>query len=91
MFQLNSISHYRDLAYDYVVSISQNNIIKRIGEFVSAVFSYLSSFFSSLDRPSQEMNLKPMAMISVILLISLFIFAVCRKRADPPSSPASKV
>lgn len=78
--QYNPITAFRDLAYDTFVSISQHHIINKIREFVAAIFSFLSSLFNYFDNPSQEMNVKPMAMVSVLLLLTIMVFSLFRTK-----------
>ena len=87
--QFGFFTHYKDLAYTTLVNISQNATIKRIGEIVSSIFSKLSSYFSSFNTQSDEMNLKPIALISVICLITLMVISIFRSRDDTKIIPPS--
>lgn len=78
--QINSISAFNDFIYDAYASVSQHYIINKIREIVAGIFSYLSSIFNYFDNPSQEMNVKPMAMVSVLLLLTLMIFSLFRTK-----------
>jgi len=72
------------------LNIIEQDQAKRIKEFIFNIFSKLNSFFSSFNSQSKEMNLKPIAMISCLSLVTLLVISIFRRRSDsliPPPTP----
>lgn len=57
----------------------QNEQFKRIQEFVIALLAKLSSYFSSFNTQSKEINVKPIAMIGFLSLVGLIVFSIFRE------------
>ena len=74
-------------------SIFQIEPLMQIKEFILDIFARLAAFFRPFTDHSKEMNLKPIAMISFLSLITLLVISIFTRREQsivPPPTPMKK-
>lgn len=62
--------------------LTQNSLIQRIHEIVSAIFAKLSLSLDPFNHPAIESNVKPVAAFGCLVIIAIIIISFFRKRDE---------
>lgn len=85
--QLDYFTHCMDCTINPLADFLDQELIKQVKSIAYDIFSKLFSFFNSFNHQSREVNLKPIAMVSFLTLVTLFVISIFRKQGTGIISP----
>lgn len=80
--QFGHVNYYLEQLHTSFLNFVQQGQTNRIKEIAFDAFTKLSAFFRSFNNQSKEINMKPIAMISCLSLITLLIISIFRRREE---------
>lgn len=93
IIQAGNANYYLNILNNSLLKFLQEDLTVRVQEIVADIFSKIVAFFRSFNSQSKEINLKPIAMISCLSLVTLLLISIFRRRGEsiiPPPTPMKK-
>lgn len=77
---LGQWASYNQIIQPAFLNFLSSDVTKRIKDVAIAIFSKVSAFLKSFNNQSSEINIKGIAMISCLCLVTLLVISILRRR-----------